>query len=48
MRVLIVAKTHMGCLACVGGLSLDDHRNVRLLKPDAWNHPASIHAVTEH
>jgi ATP-dependent DNA helicase RecQ len=41
MKVLIVAKTHMGCLACVGGLTLDDNRNVRLLKPDAWNQPAS-------
>jgi ATP-dependent DNA helicase RecQ len=36
MKIVIVAKTHMGCLACVGGLALDSARNVRLLNRDGY------------
>ena len=38
-RVLIVAKTHMGNDACVGGLALDANRNVRLLRPGGSHQP---------
>jgi len=38
-RVLIVAKTHMGNDACVGGLALDTNRNVRLLRPGGFHQP---------
>jgi hypothetical protein len=39
MRVLIVSKTHMRDMACVGGLRLDDNRNVRLLQSSGSNQP---------
>lgn len=40
MRVLIVAKTHMGKgAACVGGLDLDNHRSVRLLLANGKHQP---------
>jgi len=38
-RVLIVAKTHLGNDACVGGLALDTNRNVRLLRPGGLHQP---------
>src|SRR4051794_19407336 len=38
-RVLIVAKTHMGNDACVGGLALDTNSNVRLLRPGGSHQP---------
>jgi hypothetical protein len=39
MKVLIVAKTHMRNAACIGGLTLDANRSVRLLQKDGQNHP---------
>jgi hypothetical protein len=43
-KVLVVAKTHMGTeKACVGGLSLQTYKNVRLLLPGNNNHPANTH-----
>lgn len=39
MRVLIVAKTHLGTRACVGGLDLDAGRGMRLLQRDGSNQP---------
>jgi len=38
MKVLIVAKTHMQNAACIGGI-LESNRSVRLLQPNAHNHP---------
>jgi hypothetical protein len=39
-KVLVVAKTHMGKdKACVGGLSLQTFKGVRLLLPGNHNHP---------
>lgn len=37
MEVLIVSKTHMATMACVGGLLLSDNRYVRLLNPGNYN-----------
>ena len=39
MRTLIVGKTHMRKLVCIGGLMLEDNTIVRLLQPDRSNHP---------
>ena len=39
-RVLIVAKTRMGSFACVGGLTCDTNKSIRLLRPDGSNQPA--------
>ncbi len=38
-RVLIVAKTHMNNAACVGGLTRDTNRSIRLLRLDCSNQP---------
>ena len=38
-RVLVVAKTHMGNAACVGGLTRDTNKSIRLLRPDRSNQP---------
>lgn len=38
-QVLIVAKTRMGNAACVGGLTLDTNRSIRLLRPGRSNQP---------
>jgi hypothetical protein len=47
--VLIVAKTHMHELACVGGLRLDTNRNVRLLQADASYQPGDTdYEVGQH
>ena len=40
-RVLIVAKTHMKNKACVGGLTRDTNKSIRLLSPDGSNQPAN-------
>lgn len=41
-RVLIVAKTHMGSYnACVGGLTRDTNKSIRLLCPDGSNQPSN-------
>lgn len=40
MRVLIISKTRMGSMACVGGLTIDSCQNVRLLQPNKFNQPA--------
>lgn len=40
MRTLIVGRTHMGARACVGGLSLDDGRSVRLFDRYEGTYPA--------
>ncbi|MEO6670432.1 MAG: hypothetical protein ABIN36_13200 [Ferruginibacter sp.] len=37
MEVLIVSKTHMSTMACVGGLVLTNNRYVRLLEPGNYN-----------
>lgn len=39
MRILIVSKTHMRGMACVGGLTLDGSQNVRLLQSNTLNQP---------
>lgn len=39
MEVLIVSKTHMSKDACVGGLVLENNRNVRLLDENNHNQP---------
>jgi hypothetical protein len=39
MEVLIVSKTHMGTMSCVGGLILSSHRFIRLLNQDNFNQP---------
>jgi ATP-dependent DNA helicase RecQ len=39
MEVLIVAKTHMSTMACVGALVLEDNRFIRLLNPGNYNQP---------
>lgn len=39
VRVLIVAKTHMSSGVCVGGLTRDTNRNVRLIPPGRFNQP---------
>lgn len=39
MEVLIVSKTHMSSMACVGGLVLNTHRFVRLLNQGNYNQP---------
>jgi ATP-dependent DNA helicase RecQ len=38
-RVLIVAKTRMSSGVCIGGLTREQNRNVRLIPPDRQNHP---------
>src|SRR5690349_1467069 len=38
-KVLIAAKTHKGQLACIGGLSLTDNVNLRLLRADTSDYP---------
>lgn len=40
-RVLIVAKTRMGNLTCVGGLNLEGNQNIRLLRSDGSNQPGT-------
>lgn len=40
MEVLIVSKTHMSTMVCVGGLLLHNNRYVRLLNPGNYNQPA--------
>lgn len=41
-RVLIVAKTHISNYkACVGGLTRDTNKSIRLLCPDGSNQPAN-------
>ena len=35
MKVLIVAKTRHGSGACIGGITLDEGRSVRLIAADA-------------
>jgi hypothetical protein len=40
VRVLIVAKTRMSSGVCIGGLTRDESKNVRLIPPDRQNHPA--------
>lgn len=40
MEVLIVSKTHMSTMVCVGGLLLNNNRYVRLLNPGNYNQPA--------
>ncbi len=42
LSVLIVAKTHMNNLACIGGLRLDTNQNVRLLQADASYQPGDV------
>lgn len=37
MKVLIVSKTHMSNAVCVGGLTADTYRNIRLLREGGWN-----------
>lgn len=39
MEVLIVSKTHMSSMACVGGLVLNNHRFIRLLNQGNYNQP---------
>lgn len=39
MEVLIVSKTHMSSMACVGGLVLNTHRFIRLLNHGNYNQP---------
>lgn len=39
MEILIVSKTHMSSMACVGGLVLDNHRFIRLLSHGNYNQP---------
>ena len=39
MRILIVSKTHMRGMACVGGLTLNGSQNVRLLQSNTLNQP---------
>jgi hypothetical protein len=39
MEVLIVAKTHMSTMACVGALVLENNRFIRLLNPGNYNQP---------
>lgn len=39
MEVLIVSKTHMSAMACVGGLVLNTHRFIRLLNRGNYNQP---------
>jgi len=39
-RVLIVAKTHMASGVCIGGLTHDENKNVRLIPSGHRNHPA--------
>lgn len=41
MRVLIVAKTHMQRHACVGGMSLDPDRSLRLMQADGSPQPGN-------
>jgi putative nucleic acid modification protein with dual OB domain len=38
VKVLIVARTHMNGGICVGGLTLDTHKNIRLKPPGRANH----------
>ena len=35
MKVLIVAKTRHGSGACIGGITLDEGRSIRLIAADA-------------
>jgi hypothetical protein len=39
-RVLIVAKTHMASGVCIGGLTREGNKSVRLIPSDRRNHPA--------
>jgi len=39
MKILIVSKTHVKGMACVGGLDLDRNRSLRLLQPNGSNQP---------
>ncbi len=39
MEVLIVAKTHMSTMSCVGALVLENNRFIRLLNPGNYNQP---------
>jgi ATP-dependent DNA helicase RecQ len=40
VRVLIVAKTRMRGGVCIGALTRDENKNVRLIPPGRQNHPA--------
>ena len=40
VRVLIVAKTRMSSGVCIGGLTRDESKNVRLIPSGRQNHPA--------
>ena len=39
VSVLIVAKTHMGTGACIGGLDCETNKNIRLIPPRRLHHP---------
>lgn len=40
MKVVIVSKTHMSSIVCVGGIDTDNNRSVRLLQEGGYNQPA--------
>jgi hypothetical protein len=39
MKVLIVAKTHMSHAMCIGALTAEGNKNLRLLTPGGYNQP---------
>src|SRR5207253_2396103 len=39
MKAVIVAKTHMNRMACVGALELDTNKGIRLLQANGSNQP---------
>lgn len=45
-KVLVVSRTRMGSLHCIGGITRDEHRNVRLCPSDGIHgHPADAQYV---
>ncbi len=40
VRVLIIAKTRMSSGVCIGALTRDENKNVRLIPPGRQNYPA--------
>lgn len=39
MKALIVSKTHMSSMACVGAINMENHKSIRLMNADGFNQP---------
>lgn len=45
MKVLIVSKTHMSSMACVGAIDMTSRKSIRLMNPGGYNQPGDTDFV---